>query len=409
MYEYKKRNIVRVLGAAITTLAIFYTLSINLFANPLNHDKSEITVNLKPMGLFSVYSSNRFIESYNTIEYAMNTVNRINNPILKFNPANKKIYGADYPYIVYESNGNGQAFSNENKAYSFVLKTKNSYAIDEENNKLLYSNFDRLVKWNDDTKAGDLFLVNKWKPINSDYILEDFVNLTSKKNKYIQPRLDNMLIDKKAFGDLDKMAKDIYDSGITNMLITSTYRPYNTQSQIFKSRVDLNMRQNYSERNAMELAAMVVAKPGTSEHQTGLAIDVTVRDSYGNIHPLNQSFENTKVGKWVNENSWKYGYVVRYVDGKSDITGIIYEPWHLRYVGTPHAEVMYNMNYCLEEYLQYLASEKIISYKDYNGNLFNILYFESIYSTQLLSTLKQQKNIVSISGDGNCGVILTIN
>ena len=93
---------------------------------------------------------------------------------------------------------------------------------------------------------------------------------------------------------------------------------------------------------------MVVAVPGTSEHQLGLAVDLVDLDNQN----LNESQEETAVQKWLLGNSWKYGFILRYPNDKRGLTGIIYEPWHYRYVGKDAAREIYETGVCLEEYLE---------------------------------------------------------
>ena len=105
--------------------------------------------------------------------------------------------------------------------------------------------------------------------------------------------------------------------------------------------------QGYSEENARTEAGKVVAVPGTSEHQLGLAVDIV--DIENQI--LDEDQEKTAVQKWLMKNSWRYGFILRYPNDKSNITGIIYEPWHYRYVGKEAAKEIYDLDVCLEEYL----------------------------------------------------------
>ncbi len=98
---------------------------------------------------------------------------------------------------------------------------------------------------------------------------------------------------------------------------------------------------------------------GTSEHQSGLALDVYVYMYAG------AGFIKSDGGQYVNESCWKYGFVIRYGEGKTDITGVGYEPWHIRYVGFPHAEIMYKNDLCLEEYLDSLEIGQFYQYEDY--------------------------------------------
>lgn len=109
-----------------------------------------------------------------------------------------------------------------------------------------------------------------------------------------------------------------------NIYISSGFRSYVTQRNIYNRNV---------KNNGQAKADTYSARPGSSEHQTGLCFDLNTIDS---------SFANTAEGKWVNQNAWKYGYIIRYPKGKTDETGYIYESWHLRYVGTELAEKLYN-------------------------------------------------------------------
>jgi len=91
----------------------------------------------------------------------------------------------------------------------------------------------------------------------------------------------------------------------------------------------------------------VVAVPGTSEHQLGLAVDIVDLDH----QLLDETQEDTPVQRWLLAHSWEYGFILRYPSEKSELTGIIYEPWHYRYVGKEHAKVMFQQGVCLEEYV----------------------------------------------------------
>lgn len=120
-----------------------------------------------------------------------------------------------------------------------------------------------------------------------------------------------------------------------NLFIVSGFRSYNTQSVLYN---------NYMKRDGKKAADTYSARPGHSEHQSGLAADINSTDA---------SMINTKEGKWLNDNCYKYGFIIRYPKGKEDITGYIYEPWHIRYVGTELATTLYNNGdwITLEEYL----------------------------------------------------------
>lgn len=108
------------------------------------------------------------------------------------------------------------------------------------------------------------------------------------------------------------------------------------------------LMEGYGLEDAKAKAGRQVAVPGTSEHQLGLAVDI-VDVSY---QLLDTNQENTGVQKWLLENSWRYGFILRYPTDKTDITGIVYEPWHYRYVGKEYAKEIYEKGVCLEQYLE---------------------------------------------------------
>ena len=107
------------------------------------------------------------------------------------------------------------------------------------------------------------------------------------------------------------------------------------------------MARGYGEEKAREEAATSVAYPGTSEHNLGLAVDIVARD----YQILDDKQADTAEARWLEENCWKYGFILRYPTDKTDITGIIFEPWHYRYVGEEAAREIMERGICLEEYL----------------------------------------------------------
>ena len=123
-----------------------------------------------------------------------------------------------------------------------------------------------------------------------------------------------------------------------SVFLSSGYRGFEEQQYLFNRKVE-----QYGE----EQAATIVSRPGTSEHQTGLACDIT--DEYYELK--NESLENTALYQWMSRHCQEYGFIVRYPKDKEEITGIIYEPWHFRYVGVEAATYMVEHNLCLEEFV----------------------------------------------------------
>ena len=135
-----------------------------------------------------------------------------------------------------------------------------------------------------------------------------------------------------ALDALNKMFAAAKKDGIS-LWICSGYRSYDYQKKVYESWVKLDGK---------EKADTYSARPGHSEHQTGLAFD---------INSVDDSFADTPEAHWIAENSYKYGFIIRYPDGKQDITGYTYEPWHVRYLGIDIAADVYNSGLTLEEYL----------------------------------------------------------
>ena len=123
-----------------------------------------------------------------------------------------------------------------------------------------------------------------------------------------------------------------------SVYLSSGYRSYDEQNYLYQRKVS-----QYGE----EQAKKIVAPPGTSEHQTGLACDIT--DKYYEFK--NSSLENTALYQWMSQHCQEYGFIVRYPKDKEDVTGIIYEPWHFRYVGKDAAEYIMDKGLCLEEFV----------------------------------------------------------
>jgi D-alanyl-D-alanine carboxypeptidase len=183
-----------------------------------------------------------------------------------------------------------------------------------------------------------LVLVNPWHSLPEDY---EFT-LTHLRNE--------QAVDKRCYPDLQDMMDACRAAGLSP-LICSSYRTWEKQEQLFNEKLFSLKAEGYSEADALAEAGKTVSVPGTSEHQLGLAIDIVDVDNQN----LDSTQENTAVQQWLMRNSWQYGFILRYPAGKSELTGIIYEPWHYRYVGKAAAAYIYENGLCLEEYLEQLS------------------------------------------------------
>ena len=141
---------------------------------------------------------------------------------------------------------------------------------------------------------------------------------------------------------LEDLFGEAHEEGFDLMTI-SGYRSYDRQNTIYTNQVTTN---------GEEYANKYSARPGTSEHQTGLSMDVRYADD-SKDSKLEQSFGDTETGKWLAQHASDYGFVIRYPKGKEEVTGYSYEPWHIRYVGKELSEELFKENLTLEEYFGY--------------------------------------------------------
>lgn len=187
-----------------------------------------------------------------------------------------------------------------------------------------------------DTLDWRLTLVNPTTPMEAGY---EPPQLTQLQN--------GQAVDSRCYADLQQMMDDCRAAGC-EPLICSSYRTQEKQESLFEQKVDSLLAEGYSQTQAEEIAGENVAVPGTSEHQLGLAVDIVDV----NQQVLEEEQEDTPTQQWLLANSWKYGFILRYPENKSSITGITYEPWHYRYVGRQAAQEIYSQGICLEEYLE---------------------------------------------------------
>ncbi|MBT2760195.1 M15 family metallopeptidase [Paenibacillus sp. ISL-20] len=180
---------------------------------------------------------------------------------------------------------------------------------------------------------GDLVLVNKDHPLDPGAVPKDIVTLFENKDLmhgYVvldnTIRLSRSVAEK--FGDMVEAAGE---DGVNRFMISSGYRDEGEQEQLYR-----------------EKGSDYALPPGYSEHNLGLSMD---------IGSTQQSIDRSPEGKWLKEHAWAHGFILRYPEDKTEITGIQYEPWHFRYVGQPHSMIMKELNLTLEEYLDYLKEQ----------------------------------------------------
>lgn len=179
-----------------------------------------------------------------------------------------------------------------------------------------------------------LMLVNPWNTIPDGY----------------EPQLctlsDGQQIDRRCYDDLMRMLDDCRAAG-NSPYICSAYRTWDKQQALFDNKIQRLENEGMDADTARVEAAKVVAMPGTSEHQLGLALDI-IDTGYTN---LDEGQEDTATQQWLMAHCWDYGFILRYPNGTTDITGIIYEPWHYRYVGRTAAAQIHELGVTFEEYI----------------------------------------------------------
>ena len=209
----------------------------------------------------------------------------------------------------------------------------------DENGMLQFSTVGRYVQRDSYQGGGEpvwnLLLVNDWNPMPAGYDTE--LSFTDVGN--------NERFDSRAADALLQMleAGSAYD-----IQSVSGYRSAETQDYLYWRKVQQYRDQGYSEYDAQLTGGTVVKRPGYSEHNCGLAMDLGGSGNYS----LNTDFEETEAFAWLMEHCADYGFILRFPEGKEDITGVIYEPWHYRYVGTEAAKYIMENDLCLEEYLE---------------------------------------------------------
>lgn len=182
-----------------------------------------------------------------------------------------------------------------------------------------------------------LVLVNKNYALNEDYEPSDLVLPNVLSTDYNQNQ--NIYLRKEAAIHLEQLFYAAQNEAGLTLLARSGYRSYQTQISLYD---------RYVSQNGTEKADTFSARAGHSEHQTGLAMDVTA-DSVN--RQLVTDFGLTPEGIWLKENAHRFGYIIRYLEGREDETGYQYEPWHIRYVGVEAATEIYENNWILEQYL----------------------------------------------------------
>ncbi len=331
-------------GSAYLPVAVFETLGADI--TPAGDPLKSITVNLNDVGEWAKFTVDSNKVSVNGTDVTLE--------------AKAVIRGGELyiPIDFFKTQLNGISVSEEDDGYvvkkngieaiSFVNKPAEPTPSVEEDRyfsdapikfKADLSKYEQYM--NPENRDDYLFVVNVNNLLSEDFEPEDLRNV-----QYTKPDRAKQQMSLNAQMAADAMLIEARQYGFNNLWVTSAYRSYQTQSWLFENEI-ASLRAEYGDE-AEEKAKESVNPPGASEHQSGLTAD---------IHSLSSAssrFDNTDEAKWLAENAQYFGFVLRYPADKTEITGIMYESWHFRYVGRYHAMQMKRLNMCLEEYVEYL-------------------------------------------------------
>lgn len=227
---------------------------------------------------------------------------------------------------------------------------------------------------------GNLLLVNSKHPVHNESIRSDVINLYARNELVKGYRVFNSetYLSEDIASKFSDMVLNAEEDGVSSFLISSGFRGFDEQTKLYQ-----------------EMGSNRALPAGYSEHNLGLSLDVGSTQGKMEVAPE---------GQWIAENAWKYGFTLRYPGDKTDLTGIMNEPWHIRYVGLPHSAIMKEKNFVLEEYLDYLKEQKHIS-ATVNGQEYEVFYYPVTENT----TINVPANLrYEVSGNNTDGVIVTV-
>lgn len=275
----------------------------------------------------------------------------------------------EHGYTLDEAKDILNEFSEENDILYFLVNNKNSDLIALTKEKYyLKKNFYKYVEYMEDNKSLDLatiirdinihldeefyevnydadttkdtlIIVNKYYSLNGEYAPDDLVNASL---LYSWGTLGSNKVRKVAYDAFLNMWNEAKNLGYY-LMINSAYRSYEDQEIVYN---------NYKTSRGEKYADSIAARPGSSEHQTGLALDI-----FSKAHPNISNFKDSEEANWLKENAHRFGFILRYPDGLEDITGYNYEAWHFRYVGIDAATYIYENNITFEEYYAYFIEK----------------------------------------------------
>lgn len=285
---------------------------------------------------------------------------------------------------------------NENTEISQPTNLQDISDISENSPDVSISkNIQYISKEYDEIYNGELILVNKNYECHHDG--EETVSLYETRSSSYGIANNTVCVNADIVDNMNDMLDDFADIyGYTDIMIACAYRSYETQYRLFNNEV---------ESNGYSYAEKWVARPGFSEHQTGYVFDLNLNidGGTGGI-----KYDGTGIYSWINENCYKYGFILRYLEGKEDITGYEYEPWHFRYVGAAHATYIMREGITLEEYMDIVHAHSVDNPLVINGDdgeQWIVYYVEASGNTVQIPVSADYP--YEISGDNYSGFIIT--
>ena len=195
-------------------------------------------------------------------------------------------------------------------------------------------------------------LINKDNPLPKDFSPKDLTPISASKVNLEYPNLKLIPCTIDALYSMVAAAKE---DGIKEFIINSAYRSIYAQQLIFNSNLDGFKKTSKTYEEALSRTRQLVALPGNSEHHTGLSLDIfSVNGRHRN------DFEGTKEQVWLDKNLYRFGFIIRYPSDKTLLTGSVYEPWHIRYVGVSLSSYLAEYNLCLEEFYEKISKGEVL-------------------------------------------------
>ncbi len=205
------------------------------------------------------------------------------------------------------------------------------------------------------------FFIVRFVPLSGKDDEAEFLRLVSREESLpesYKPKLmkvEGVEISKSCGEALELMLQDARQAGCDALLVEG-YTDRKSQQQQYDKCIEELESQGKSREEATQLALKTMSKPGADEHQLGLSVDITDAD----YPDKSMAFLESKTYKWLAENCWNYGFIIRYPGDKTEITGRDFMPWHYRYVGVESAQLIKSLNMCLEEYYTWFYSDDVI-------------------------------------------------